>query len=340
VTGKAAGVADERRPTTDVDAVRSRLAAAGAVPGKPKGRSAFILGPRWHNMANQWAAGDEKLIEVALAPAFRGDLAEHAMHPALLDTVTAGVRRPGQESTVPLLYRRLVAYEALPAEFFAHVRRDPGTADDVAAGDIDLVAADGTMLVSVEGFTMRQVDLVDFKPAAPPAEPAPAAKSDVDGLDPVRGVELLLRMLSANLAGVVLVRPYRDGRPVPLPTSGRREHTAPPAAQPPAVQPPVAQASVAATPSPGRTALAVVPAPSPAADLRSRLRELWISALGVSEVDDEHDFFDAGGNSLTAIDIMAQVRESFGIELSIGLLLQARTFGRLVAALRENGATG
>jgi acyl carrier protein len=147
-------------------------------------------------------------------------------------------------------------------------------------------------------------------------------------------VELLLRMLSARLAGVVLVRPYRAGRPAPLPAGARPSSTTEPSqvTSPAAeAQPPVA----APTPPP----VAVAPSPS-GTDLRSRVRALWISALGVSEVDDDHDFFDAGGNSLTAIDIMAQVRESFGIELSIGLLLQARTFGRLVAALRENGAAG
>jgi acyl carrier protein len=158
-------------------------------------------------------------------------------------------------------------------------------------------------------------------------EQAPAVATD--GLDPRRGVLLLLDMLAARLAGTVLVRPFANGRPLPL-----AEHPVPQAPTPV----PVVRTPIVVDPEP--VVAVAVPAPGPVTGegLAGRVRRLWMDALGVDSVEDGHDFFEAGGNSLTAIDIMAHVREMFGVELSIGLLLEARTFGELVSVLHANGA--
>jgi acyl carrier protein len=60
-------------------------------------------------------------------------------------------------------------------------------------------------------------------------------------------------------------------------------------------------------------------------DVMERLRRLWASALGSDEVGDGEDFFELGGNSLTAIDLMARIRAEFGIELNIALLFDHPT---------------
>jgi NAD(P)-dependent dehydrogenase (short-subunit alcohol dehydrogenase family)/acyl carrier protein len=333
VTGRASRTREEP-PSVDVETIRTRLLAAGAKPNKAQGRTAFILGPRWQNLTDQWAAGEEKLVRVELSPAFHDDLDRHALHPALLDTVTAAVRTPEQRSTVPFLYRRLVAHQDLPATFLAHVRRRDSAGTDTAAGDLDLVTEDGAVLATVEGFTMRQVDLSTVWEQAPAPEPvseqAPAVATD--GLDPQRGVLLLLDMLAARLAGTVLVRPFANGRPLPL-----AEHPVPQAPTP--VTPvPVVRTPIVVDPEPVVAVAVPAPVQVTGEGLAGRVRRLWMDALGVDSVEDGHDFFEAGGNSLTAIDIMAHVREMFGIELSIGLLLEARTFGELVSVLHANGA--
>jgi phthiocerol/phenolphthiocerol synthesis type-I polyketide synthase E len=306
----------------DVAGLRARFELTGDNAGTTRVRSAFTLGPRWRNVIGHQTAGDELLVHIALAAPFHGDLDDHVLHPALLDTATASVRKPGQRSAVPFLYRRLVCHADLPAAFMAHVRRHD-TGADTAVGDLDLFGEDGDLLVSIEGFTMREVDMVtawaqvDPGPAASPTA-APAAA--VDGLDPETGVDLLLALLSARSSGAVLVRPYRGGAPVPL-------------TQAPADAVVAAQASTAAT----------EPAPAPATNSRAtiadRLRALWADALGLSTISDDQDFFEAGGNSLTAIDVLARMRDAFGIDLSIGLLLDTRTIGGLVTVLREQGAT-
>jgi len=366
-TGRAARSA-EARPTVDLAALRARVEAASAdASGKPV-KSAFTLGPRWRNLVAHWTAGDERLAVVELPAAFRSDLAEHAMHPALLDTMTALIRRPGQSSTVPFLYRRLVHHADLPGKVFGHIRRLESASADTLAGDVDLIDSDGNVLVTIAGFTMRDVDLATaWTPAAGPAARDAAAPPDraaaTDGLDPEAGASLLLALLSARATGHILVRPYRDGVPVPVPTESLPRT----GARPTAVTAPgetVAGETVAGETVPDETvpdetvpdetaatetadreaAEAARRPPRPAAapagsGLEERLRRLWSEVLGVSSVTDDQDFFDAGGHSLTAIEIMSRVRDMFGVELSIGLLLDTRTFGGLVRALREHGAS-
>ncbi|TLF48229.1 acyl carrier protein, partial [Nonomuraea sp. KC401] len=69
-----------------------------------------------------------------------------------------------------------------------------------------------------------------------------------------------------------------------------------------------------------------------------RLRLLWTQALGVTDFPADQDFFDAGGNSLAAVEFIARIRESFGVRLGLGLLLERRTLAGIALALREQGA--
>jgi phthiocerol/phenolphthiocerol synthesis type-I polyketide synthase E len=330
------------RPTVDLAALRARIEAASADAGGKPVKSAFTLGPRWRNLVAQWTAGDERLAVAELPAPFRSDLAEHAMHPALLDTMTALIRRPGQASTVPFLYRRLVHHGDLPGKIFGHIRRLESVRADTVSGDIDLIDSDGNVLVSITGFTMRDVDLATaWTPgaavAARDAAAAPDGAAAVDGLDPEAGAGLLLALLCARATGHILVRPHRDGVPVPMPAERPprtdTEPTADTAAGETAAGETAAGDAAKATGRPPQSG-----APPAGSSLEERLRQLWAEVLGVSSVTDDQDFFDAGGHSLTAIEIVARARDMFGVELSIGLLLDTRTFGGLVRVLREQGA--
>ncbi|MEU5783367.1 SDR family NAD(P)-dependent oxidoreductase [Micromonospora lupini] len=347
VTGRVAAV-DVTLTTVDIEAIRQRIEAAAPVGGGAGGGPRpFLLGPRWNNLARTWTARDEQLLRLELSPAFASDLDEHRMHPALLDTATAEIRTPEQVSYVPFMYRRLVLHRNLPARFYAHARRRPA-GPDTALGDIDLVADDGTVLVRVEGFTMRRTDFgegwdrqsVVAGPLLSEATASAAVRDVAAGLYPDDGVRLLLRLLAARVPGAVLVRPHADGRPIPL------DAEVPVLAEPPsqpakARQAPATHGAMAAPALPTTAAQAGLAtaseegAPAPRASTADRLRDLWASALGSPPASDDEDFFDAGGNSLTAIELMARIRAVFGRQWSIGLLLERRTFAALAETLAE-----
>lgn len=64
-------------------------------------------------------------------------------------------------------------------------------------------------------------------------------------------------------------------------------------------------------------------------DLEKAVAAMWVEALGVSEVQPDDDFFDLGGYSLIAIDVIDQVKKLTGVELQFSDLQRARTVASL-----------
>jgi phthiocerol/phenolphthiocerol synthesis type-I polyketide synthase E len=298
----------------DVAAVQRRIEASGPLSPAAGGGGQFALGPRWQNVRESWRTESETLARIELPAAFAGDLAQHQLHPALLDTATASVRPPGDESSVPFLYGRMVVHSPLPASFHCHARRRRA-ASGTALGDVDLIAGDGTVVVAVERFTMRRRDLSGPAADRPAPPAAPAAPAPAEGLAPDDGVRLMLALLGSPVPPAVLVRP----RGVPMS---------------PSTVDPLSGGVADAVASPGADRPGERGSALPAA---VRLRGLWAEVLGAEPAHDDEDFFDVGGNSLAAVELMARIRAVFGLELSIGMVLEGRTFGELRALLAEHG---
>jgi non-ribosomal peptide synthetase component F/acyl carrier protein len=55
------------------------------------------------------------------------------------------------------------------------------------------------------------------------------------------------------------------------------------------------------------------------------LHGIWCEVLGVEEIDADADFFEAGGHSLLAVQVMARVRKALGVDLPVRALFEAPT---------------
>ncbi len=204
------------------------------------------------------------------------------------------------------------------------------------------------------------------------AAPSSLALGPDAGIEPETGCDLLFTLLSAHTPEQVLVRPFHCGQPVGLTRNGSGPAVA--AAEPgrgAAAAPVVAvepmtgnghRAPVtgggAAGPGNGRPTVGTgngrptAGADHPAAEngdtavaangrretVEDQLRLLWRQVLGIDEFDLDDDFFELGGNSLTAVEVMSRIRDTFGVELNIGLLFDAPTLRQLAALLGEQSA--
>ncbi|MFJ2638302.1 SDR family NAD(P)-dependent oxidoreductase [Streptomyces sp. NPDC087511] len=288
------------------------------------GRLAFALGPRWNTVEEiRTTASDPalRMVRLALPDEFAAEAGQHAVHPTLLDAATAYARDVEREDPhLPFLYRELTVHApALPARLFSRVTRRNAVRDTIAA-DIDLIAPDGRLLAEIKGFMMRRITGDVLGGPAEDDEPAGRRPS---GIPQQTGVDLLFELLDGRTPRQVAVRPYEDERPVPLGTAPRT---------PVPVRPdtPAEAAAIA----PEQSAV-----PAPAAPVDDRVAGLWSSTLGISNVSPDDDFFELGGNSLTAVELMTHVRGMFGIDLGIAAMFDFPTPKMLSDELRRLGAS-
>ncbi|WP_312832996.1 non-ribosomal peptide synthetase [Pseudomonas lactis] len=75
-------------------------------------------------------------------------------------------------------------------------------------------------------------------------------------------------------------------------------------------------------------------------DLQQQIAAIWCEQLQLAQVAGDDHFFLLGGNSITATQVVARLRETLGLELNLRLLFEAPTlaaFAAAVAALQQDG---
>ena len=75
-------------------------------------------------------------------------------------------------------------------------------------------------------------------------------------------------------------------------------------------------------------------------DLQQQIAAIWCEQLQLAHVAGDDHFFLLGGNSITATQVVARLRETLGLELNLRLLFEAPTlaaFAAAVAALQQDG---
>jgi acyl carrier protein len=71
--------------------------------------------------------------------------------------------------------------------------------------------------------------------------------------------------------------------------------------------------------------------------ITSALIDLWQEALGVDVVDADDDFFDLGGNSITAIRLIPLITDRLGVEPGVADIFENPTPRTLAGALADTG---
>ncbi len=74
---------------------------------------------------------------------------------------------------------------------------------------------------------------------------------------------------------------------------------------------------------------------APSTDVEQRLAEIWCAVLDAERVGVRDDFFDAGGVSLSAIQVLARVRDAYGVDLPIQDFFAAPTIVGMSQAVEE-----
>ncbi len=68
-------------------------------------------------------------------------------------------------------------------------------------------------------------------------------------------------------------------------------------------------------------------------ELTERILDLWKEVLGVDDIEPDEDFFDAGGDSISAIRMLPELERRLGVEASVALIFDHSTAEELARAL-------
>lgn len=66
---------------------------------------------------------------------------------------------------------------------------------------------------------------------------------------------------------------------------------------------------------------------------------IWMDLLGVDQLGIDESFFSLGGNSLTAVQMAARIRESFGVSISLRELFETPTIREIASRLGSNAGS-
>ena len=69
-----------------------------------------------------------------------------------------------------------------------------------------------------------------------------------------------------------------------------------------------------------------------------RLRALWSALLSIDDIPPDADFFDIGGDSLAAVELLGRVRAEFGVALRVVALFDHPTLAGLAEQIDKRAA--
>lgn len=311
---------------TDAPDARVPDALAGPLPLTPSPLSGHAtqehlvsFGPRWKNVG-QLSTGDGMAEgHFALPADFHADLADHPLHPALLDmAATVGLNGLSERERrgvtyVPMSAERIRVLDRLPAEVVARACRVAGTEGQFTAFDVVISTIDGRPLMIIEHLAMRAIE----SDAIIAALPTPSV------------TELLLATgIRQSEAPAIFARVFDHPE--------RHLMVSP-------VSLYLVRLSLAEAPRPARDKASSVrgklvsgPGDVP---LITRIAEIWGEILGIDEVAPDDDFFALGGHSLNAVRIFGRLRKECGVNLPLATLFEAPTVRALAALVAQASGT-
>ncbi|MFU8883703.1 MAG: polyketide synthase dehydratase domain-containing protein, partial [Rhodobacterales bacterium] len=330
--------------TLDLSAIAARCGDAGQageagfIPSPQEAHLAF--GPRWRVIRSMAFGQDEGLAWLSLPDTHADDLDNGwTLHPGLMDLATgwamgliAGYRP--DHLWVPVSYGAVRVHRPLPACVASWVRSRAGNSADGPSATFDVViaAADGTVCIEVEGFSIRRLDdTAAFGRAAAPVAQAVATNSGprplspaeerlrhmlTQGIQPDEGAEAFLRALASGQSQLVVSS-------IDLAALIRQADTAEAAADTggQSFERPQLDSDYVA----------------PETEVEKRLAGFWQELLGLESVGVQDSFFDLGGHSLIAVRLFAKVRKAFAVDFPISVLFEAPTIRSCAALIEERG---
>lgn len=287
-----------------------------ALPARPTNDYLHISG-RW-DCLREIAIGSEGGRAVVTLPSeFDADTSRTIMHPALLDMATSALAyRDGASAKMPIGYEALTIFAAAGRQLTSIADRPEEGDDGIVRLSLNLADAGGRIVAEVDGLIFAPpetaadavVHLLTSIADVPRAATNPFL---ADSIAPEEGLDIFLR-LPIGQAPQVLVSSRGFTATEFSPTSAFTAQQAVNSAEPARERPQV----------------------------RPFLAQIWQRILGVPLTDDSVSFFEMGGSSLGATRVLSQIRDVYGLSLSMRTFFSDPTPAALATAVEAHLAAG
>ena len=287
------------------------------------------LGPRWRTVKNIHLGHNELLLVMEMPSEFSADFEKLKMHPALLDRASGMAKGSLGERGfyLPLGYKTLRIHGELPAKLYSHARyREAESPDrETMLFDYTLIDEQGRVLLEAERMMQKRVNdpgeqIRAVAAAARAASSGKASGDERQEILPGEGFAALERILGARVAPQVVVS-VRDLQATIAQTDE-------------VIRERVLEATSGAQPAGEQRARPNLKTGyvAPRNDLEKKIAEAWQLVLGVDKIGVDDNFFDLGGDSVQAIQIIAKGNQ-LGLQLNPQQFFQYSTIAELSEAL-------
>ncbi|WP_431902928.1 SDR family NAD(P)-dependent oxidoreductase [Nonomuraea sp. bgisy101] len=329
----ARGVAAKVNPgavdRVDLRTIMDRCALSPDGQGGVPLSGLLTLGAHWgRNLSSAHVGRHEALGLFEADDVVLEDLDRWGLHPALMDSATSFSWVEVEGHYLPLGYGRITVRDRLPEAFWSHLRITASDTDEVLAVDVTLIAPDGTVLVQISDYVLRRIDtdsvvagVVANADSQREGSTVAAAPEDAVGIRPAEGAQALRRLLAAPLGPQVVVAatPVAD---LIAGVGSLTQETVESELDPAAVADRQAR-------SPGEGYVA------PRGEVETTIARLWGEVLGGEHIGIDDDFFELGGNSLIAVQLIALIRKELGVRLPMRSLFEEPTVAGVAALIDE-----
>jgi acyl transferase domain-containing protein/acyl carrier protein len=301
-------------------------------------KSLLIYGPRWDSMKTIRIGNKEALALLELASEFQAEVGRFTLHPSMLDCGTSFLsgRMKKQKHYIPYSYKRLRVSRPFPARVYSYCRwqEDGSSEDDFLKFDLIFMDELGRELVAIEAFTMLAISKemlgrlknkeqgreVSARPGTVGSEVEEETweKETVypdlvrEGISPLEGVEVLMRILSEDQPQVVVSTRDLAAR---LEAGQTAEELG--TATGPGLQEAGTGKTLHARPD------ISVSYTAPFTEAEQKMAGIWQELLGIDRVGALDDFFELGGDSLKASAMMSRIKKEFDAPISISDIFSA-----------------
>jgi len=295
---------------------------------------------RWKSNTRLTGGRGEWFATLELPGEYAGDLELYRFHPALLDMAfVAPVRDVDKGQYLPFSYRRIKLHAPVRStSLFSHIRLaqefKPG--DDTLLFDVTLFDANGKICLEVERYGLKNMAALvageETGEADGDAVETPSVLSTKkrairpDYILPDEGKDAFSRVMTAlSLPQVIIstrdmyVLLDEEFENVKKKIERRAAHR---------------EDKALVKPAHPRPALST-PYVAPENEIESAIAEIWQGVLGISQIGVNDRFTELGGNSLLAVQTVANISEAFQGELPMESFTGNSTIRTLAATVLE-----